>query len=68
MQIWIGSQFRKQSYEPLFEAVSACKAHATHFFAIFSERVGQMFYLCPLYISLNGIKYCHLFVELVFLV
>ena len=68
MQIWIGLQFRKQSYEPLLEGVSACTTHVTHFFAIFSERGGQMFYLYPLYISLNGIKYCHLFVELVFLV
>ena len=33
------------------------------FFAIFSERGGQMFCLYPLYIGFNGIKYCHLFIE-----
>ena len=33
------------------------------FFAIFSERGGQMYCLYPFYISFNGIKYCHLFVE-----
>ena len=56
-----------KSYEPLIGGVSACTAHFTHSFAIFSELGGQLFCLYPLYISFNGIKYCHVFVELVFL-
>ena len=56
----------KKSYEPLLDGVSACTAHVTHVFAIFSERGGQMYCLYPFYISFNGIKYCHLFVEYVF--
>ena len=44
------------------DGVSACTAHVTHVFAIFSDRGGQMYCLYPFYISFNGIKYCHLFV------
>ena len=43
-------------------------SHVAYYFAKFLERVGQMFCLYSLYISLNGIKYRHTFVEEVFLV
>ena len=42
--------------------LSACTAHVTHVFAIFSDRGGQMYCRFPFYISFNGIKYCNLFV------
>ena len=58
VQIWVESQFIKQSYEPL---LGMCGAHQK-LFAI-SERGDQMFYLCSFYISSNGIKYCDLFVK-----
>ena len=41
-QIWMKSQFREQSYEPLHEGVSAYAEHVTNYFAVFSERGGQM--------------------------
>ena len=50
-------------YKLYRDGVSMCTAHVTHVFAIFSERGGQMYCLYPFYISFNGIKYCHLFVE-----
>ena len=53
----------KQSYEPLLEGASAYAEHVANYFAVFSERGGQMFCLYSFYISLNGNKYCHLFVE-----
>ena len=42
--------------------------HDQRMLLIFSESAGQTFCLYSLYISLNGIKYCHPFVEEVFLV
>ena len=30
-QIWVESQFRKQSYEPLLDCVSVCAEHAKFF-------------------------------------
>ena len=47
----------------LYVGVSACTAHVTYVFAIFSDRGCQMYCLYPFYISFNGIKYCHLFVK-----
>ena len=43
VQIWMESQFRYQSYEPLLDDVSACAEHVTIYFAIFSYRGDQMF-------------------------
>ena len=40
----------------------------TNYFAVFSERGGQLFWLYSFYISLNGDKYCHIFVEQISLV
>ena len=39
------SQFRQQSYEPLLEGISAYTEHVTNYFAVFSEKGGQMFWL-----------------------
>ena len=56
VQIWVKSQFRKQSYERLLDCLSVCAEHAINYFALFSERGGQMFCLYYFYISSNCIK------------
>ena len=43
VQIWVKSQFKQQSYERLLDYVSACAEHVANYFALFSERGGQMF-------------------------
>ena len=43
VQIWVESQFKQQSYERLLDYVSACAEHVANYFALFSERGGQMF-------------------------
>ena len=43
LQIWMKSQFREQSYEPLLKGVSAYAEHDANYFAVFSKRGGQMF-------------------------
>ena len=43
LQIWMKSQFRLQSYEPLLKGVSPYAEHVANYFAVFSERGGQMF-------------------------
>ena len=43
LQIWMKSQFRKQSYEPFLEGVSAYAEHVANYFVVFSKRGGQMF-------------------------
>ena len=56
VQIWMESQFKKISYEPLLDCVSACVEHVAKYFASFSERGGQMFCLYSFYISSNSIN------------
>ena len=43
LQIWVKSQFIQQSNEALLEGISAYGEHVTNYFAVFSERGGQMF-------------------------
>ena len=43
VQIWVESQFKKQSYERSLDYVSACAEHVANYFALFSERDGQIF-------------------------
>ena len=43
VQIWVESHFKQQSYERLLDYVSACAEHDANYFALFSERGGQMF-------------------------
>ena len=43
LQIWVKSQFRLQSYEPLLEGTSAYAEHVTNYFAVFSERGSKIF-------------------------
>ena len=43
VQIWVESQFKQQSYERLLDFVSACAEHVANYFALFSEKGGQMF-------------------------
>ena len=56
VQIWVESPFKYQSYERLFDYVSACAEHVANYFALFSERGGQMFCLYSFYISFNCIN------------
>ena len=35
----------KKSYEPLLDGISAYAEHVTNYSAVYSERVGQMFWL-----------------------
>ena len=43
VQICVESHFKQQSYERLLDYVSACAEHDAIYFALFSERGGQMF-------------------------
>ena len=42
VQIWMESQFRYQTYGHLLDSLLAGVEHVSNYFAIFSERGGQM--------------------------
>ena len=66
VQVWVESQFRQQSCEPLLGGVSACVDHVANAFATFSEMDGSERGGQKLCLSFGSISYCRPLAEYVF--